>query len=328
MQEVSVAQPAVQSVSPAVFELDAELLSPSNGVKVIVKPVDKSRGAELSFAVPSAPAAASADLEINLAYALDQFRTRFGDQLTLTKTPAGRLEVRGVVDSDETRKEILEALSGIIDNSAAIRVQLETTAEILAREQPRSDRIIVQEFSGSDQSIPMYAELRRFFSQQVQTDAHLDQLVREFAVRVVSRSQRAVGHSLELKQLSSRFSATELEQLTPSARTKWASLVRNHAEALRRELATLDGELQRTISLHGDRPTLVDAGDISDDTSLLAAIGRLHELVLATDQAVRASFAASPAASPAAEVIKGTQFRVRLLTSVKIADEIRRAAGK
>jgi RNA polymerase sigma factor (sigma-70 family) len=328
MQEVSVAQPAVQSVSPAVFELDAELLSPSNGVKVIGKPVDKSRGAELSFAVPSAPAAASADLEINLAYALDQFRTRFGDQLTLTKTPAGRLEVRGVVDSDETRKEILEALSGIIDNPAAIRVQLETTAEILAREQPRSDRIIVQEFSGSDQSIPMYAELRRFFSQQVQTDAHLDQLVREFAVRVVSRSQRAVGHSLELKQLSSRFSATELEQLTPSARTKWASLVRNHAEALRRELATLDGELQRTISLHGDRPTLVDAGDISDDTSLLAAIGRLHELVLATDQAVRASFAASPAASPAAEVIKGTQFRVRLLTSVKIADEIRRAAGK
>jgi hypothetical protein len=119
-----------------------------------------------------------------------------------------------------------------------------------------------------------------------------------------------------------------LEQLTPSARTKWASLVRNHAEALRRELATLDGELQRTISLLGDRPTLVDAGDISDDTSLLAAIGRLHELVLATDQAVRASFAASPAASPAAEVIKGTQFRVRLLTSVKIADEIRRAAGK
>jgi hypothetical protein len=317
----------VQSVSPAVFELDTELLSPAKDAKAIGKLADKSRGTERSFAVPGAPAATSADLEINLAYALDQFRTRFGDQLTLTKTPAGRLEVSGVVDSDETRKEILDALSGIIDNPAAVRVQLETTAEILAREQPRTNRVIVQGFSGSDQSIPMYAELRRYFSAQVQTDAHLDQLVREFAVRVVSRSQRAVGHSLELKQLSSRFAATELEQLSPSARTKWASLVRNHAEALRRELSTLDGELQRTISLYEDRPPHVEAVEISDDASLLVAIGRLHELVLATDQAVRASFAAS-AAGPAAEVIEGAQFRIRLLTSVKIAEEVRRAAGK
>jgi hypothetical protein len=71
----------------------------------------------------------------------------------------------------------------------------------------------------------------------------------------------------------------------------------------------------------------VEAVEISDDASLLVAIGRLHELVLATDQAVRASFAAS-AAGPAAEVIEGAQFRIRLLTSVKIAEEVRRAAGK
>ena len=329
IQELSIAQPAVQSVSPEVFKLDAELLSPVEDVKAIgiAKPEGKPSGGAVSLAGPGATAVASADLEVNLAYALDQFRTRFGDQLTLTKTPDGRLAVRGVVDSDETRKEILEALSGIIDNPAAVRVQLETTAEILTREQPRSDRVVVQEFSGSDQSIPLYAELRHYFSAQVQMDAHLDQLVREFAVRVVSRSQRALGHSLELKQLSSRFSAKELEQLTPSTRTKWASLVRNHAEALRRELATLDGELQRTISAYEGRPLQAEAVEISDDASLLIAIERLHELVLATDQAVRASFAAS-AANPTSEVIKGAQFRIRLSTSVKIADEVRQAAGK
>ena len=323
LQEVSFERPALRSVSPQVFELGAEFVSTTRGVKAISVPERR----EASAVAPTVPVGASAELELNVAYALDQFRTRFGDQLTLTKTSAGLLEVRGVVDSDETRKEILKALESVSDDPAAIKVRVETTSEVLVREQPRSDRVIVREFSGSDQSIPLYADLRRYFSAQVQTDQHLDQLVREFAARVVSRSQRALGHSLELKQLSSRFSAIELEQLTPSARTKWASLVRNHAEALRRELTTLDGELQRTLSANASRPPSGEAEAISDDTSLLVAIGRLHELVLVTDQIVRASFAASSAAS-ATDVIKGSQFRIRLITSAAIADEVRQAAGK
>jgi hypothetical protein len=198
---------------------------------------------------------------------------------------------------------------------------------VLAREQPRSDRLVVREFAGSDHSIPLYADLRRHFSATVQTDAHVDQLVREFAARVVSRSQRALSHSLELKQLSSRFSAAELEQLTPSARTKWASLVRNHAEALRRELLTLEGELQRTLLATDSAIPQAEAVEILDDASLLNAIERLHGLVLATDQIVRASFAASSAAA-SAELVKGSQFRLKLITSARIADEVRKAAGR
>ncbi len=322
LQEVSIERPALRSVSPAVFALEAEFVSTTREVKAIGKP---ERPAPPAAATTTGPVVASAELEVNLAYALDQFRTRFGDQLTLTKTAAGLLEVRGVVDSDETRKEILNALAAVSDNSAAVRVQLDTTAEVLAREQPRSDRLVVREFAGSDHSMPLYADLRRHFSATVQTDAHLDQLVREFAARVVSRSQRALSHSQELKQLGSRFSAAELEQLTPSARTKWASLVRNHAEALRRELLTLEGELQRTLSDDEGAREEVAAVEILEAASLLGAIDRLHRLVLATDQVVRASFAAS-AENSAAEVIKGSQFRIRLNTSVKLADEIRKAA--
>ena len=77
-------------------------------------------------------------------YDQSQCAVHLGDQLTLTKTPAGRLEVSGVVDSDETRKEILDALAGVIDTPGTVRIQLETTAEILAREQPSSDRVIVR----------------------------------------------------------------------------------------------------------------------------------------------------------------------------------------
>ncbi|HSK62959.1 MAG TPA: sigma-70 family RNA polymerase sigma factor [Pyrinomonadaceae bacterium] len=323
LQEVSGARPPLRSVSPAVFELEAEFVSTTPHVKEI----GKAERREPSPAAPTAaPVTATAELEVNLAYALDQFRTRFGDQLTLTKTAAGLLEVRGVVDSDETRQEILRALAGVSDDSAAVKVQLDTTAEILTRERARSNSVVVREFAGSDQAIPLYAELRRYFSATVQTDEHLDQLVREFAARVVGRSQRALSHSLELKQLSSRFSAAELEQLTPSTRTKWASLVRNHAEALRRELSTLDGELQRTLAPGESGLPQAEAGEILTDANLLSAIERLHGLVLATDQAVRASFAASSTAA-SVEFVKGSQFRLKLITSVKIADEVRKAAG-
>ena len=323
MHEVSVERPALRSVDPKVFELDAGFAAAAP----VVKAAAKAERAELSSAAPTAaPVVASAELEINLAFALDQFRTRFGDQLTLTKMPNGLLEVRGVVDDDVTRKEILNALASAIDNPAAVRVQVDTTAEVLAREQSRPDRVIVREFTGSDQSIPLYAELRRYFSAQVQTDQHLDQLVREFAARVVSRSRRALGHSLELKQLSSRFSAAELDQLTPSARAKWASLVRNHAEALRRELSTLDGELQRTFSATARLPEAADV-EISDDAGLLASIKRLHELVLAIDEVVRASFASSSATS-SVELVKGPQFGSKVTASIKIAEAVRQAAGK
>ena len=324
LQEVSIDRPEIRSVSPAVFELEAEFVS----ARPAVKATSKTERAELSSGTPAvASIVTPAELEINVAYALDQFRTRFGDQLTLTKTPAGRLEIRGVVDSDETRSEILNALATVIDNPAAVRVQIETTAEVLAREQPRTDRVIVREVAGSEQAIPLYTELRQYFSAQVQTDEHLDQLVREFAARVVSRSRRAVGHSLELKQLSSRFSANELAQLTPSARTRWASLVRNHAEALRRELTTLDGELQRTLSANQNRAPEAEPIEITDDASLLSAIKLLHDHMLAMDQVVRASFAAS-AGTASVELVRGAQFRIRLVTSVRIADEVRQAAGK
>src|SRR5205085_3798900 len=102
------------------------------------------------------PVVAPAELEVDVAYALDPFRTRLGDQFSLTKTAAGILEVKGVVESDETRKEILGALSRFIGHPA-LRVQLSTVAEVLARQQQQPARLTVREFAGSDQSIPLYA---------------------------------------------------------------------------------------------------------------------------------------------------------------------------
>jgi RNA polymerase sigma factor (sigma-70 family) len=319
--EVVYERPRLELVSPAVFEPDAEFLSKTDAVAPA-----SARRAHSSLVASPSPAMV-AELELDVAYALDRFRTRFGDQLNLIKTPAGRLEIRGVVDSDETRKEIREELSRVAGNHSAVRVQLETTTELLGRRAKEPNRVIVRDFAGSDQSIPLYSELSRYFAAHEgrgQTEQYRDQLVRAFAAQMVSRSQRAVAHSLELKQLGSRFSAAQLDQFTPSARAKWVSLVRNHAEALQRELSTLDGELQQILT--PNQSGEAERVQISSSAALPGEIDRLHRLVVAIDQAVRSSFAASSGAA-INDGVKSARFRSGLATAARVAEEIQHAVA-
>ena len=150
--------------------------------------------------------------------------------------------------------------------------------------------------------------------------------MRDLAARVVSRSRRAVSHSLQLKQLSARFSTNDLESLTPSARTKWLALVRNHAEALRQELSDLDEELQRIFRTE---PGIAEPSEVdtSSDAALLLAIDRLHRLVVASDEVIRSTFAASSGTSRS-DVVKGSNFRSQLKASEEIAERVAKAAAK
>ena len=321
--EVVCEQPRLDLVSPAVFEPDAEFVSRSDATR------RTGPKHAVSASITSPSTGGVAELEINVAYALDQFRTRFGDQLSLVKTPAGVLEVRGVVDNDETRKEIVRELTRIVNDPSAVRIQLDTTSELLARKTKEAGRVIVRDFGGTDQSIPLYSELSRYFAAHEgagQTEQYRDQLVREFAARVISRSQRALAHSLELKQLGSRFSAAQLDQFTPSARAKWVKLVRNHAEALQRELSTLDGELRQFLFSNESGKSEVERVEISTSAALLAEIGRLHRVIVLIDQSVRSSFAAS-SATASNDGVKSTRFRSELATSLTLAEKIRQAVA-
>jgi len=321
LTEHTLEQPRLRYVNPATFEPDAELVSSKpNGAKT------SKRGVELE-SPKKHPVVATAALEVELAYALDTFRSRFGDQLSLTKTSAELLEVKGVVDSEETRKEVLSALSHF-SNDPAVRIEISTVAEVLAhqRNQPNN---VVQEFAASSDAIPLYSELRRYFAEQIDSGApsdEVDKKVRELAARVVGQSGRALGHALELKQLTSRFSDEQLNELTPSARAKWFSLVRNHAEALRREIASLRGELQPI--LFNQNPTGETAGvEISSNASLLLSVEKLYRLVLASDEAVRSAFAAS-SGTATGQLVKSSKFQIELTASEKLAEGIQQAAGR
>ena len=334
--EASFERPPLRAVGPAVFELDPELLSERmkhEGGKM------KREGDSLhpSSLIPHPSVVATSELEVEVAYLLDQFRARFGDQINLTRTPDGALGVKGIVDTEETKKEILRALSPVINNPG-VRVEISTATEALARQQERpSDRVIVREFAGSDVAIPVYPELRRYFSRQRDSqsqektaglspqDDRTDQAVRSFAARVVGRSRRTLSHAIELKQLSERFSAPQLDVLTPSARAKWFSMVRDHAEALRRETSLLSQELQ-PIFFTSETPGAETGGfEISTEPGLALAIERLYKLAAANDEIIRSAFTASSEA-PATTLVKAQRFRASLATAMRLADKIRQVS--
>jgi hypothetical protein len=268
---------------------------------------------------------------------LDPFRSRVGDQLSLTKSPGGVLEVQGVAENEEARSEILRALSPVLHNPA-VRVEIATANEALARqERHRPNRVILREFSESDNGIPAFADLHRYFSRPgnlrgasltddgLSTDDAVDQAVRVFAARVVGHSRRALSHAVELKQLSGRFSTTEVAAISPSARIRWFTLIRNHAEALRRETSLLSGELQ-PIFFAGQSLPAGEAG-IDREADLAAAIARLHKLVLANDEVIRSGFAASSGASTG-QAVKTPRFWASLAATEKLAESVLRLAAK
>jgi RNA polymerase sigma factor (sigma-70 family) len=324
--EVSFERPPLRDIAPGTFELDRELSR--SIVDEVVTPKPEGGTSKPSPSITPSSIVASPALEMELVYLLDRFRLRFGDQVNLVRASDGALEVNGVVDTDDTRKEILRALSAVI-NHPAVRVRISTAAEVLARRQQQPpDRTVQREFAGSDEAIPVYQDLRGYFSRgQVRggvAQSGVDQAVRDFAERVISQSRRAVSHALELKQLSSRFSPAQLDTLHPSTRTRWLTLVRGHAEALRQEIAFLRGELQPIFFRGGIETETVE---LSDNADLTSAIDRVYKLVLANDELIRSGFAASSdaATSPA---VKSPGFQVSLARSEKFAARIQEFAGR
>jgi RNA polymerase sigma factor (sigma-70 family) len=325
--ETSFERPSVRTIAPAVFEPDPELIS--EGLK---EDGTKRKDDSPLLAVPSS-IAATPDLELRVVYILDPFRARFGDQVNLIRTPDGTLVVKGIVDTEETRREILRALAPLIDNSA-LTVQIETVASALAhRPQSPPDRVISLGFAKSENAIPVYTELRRYFSEgntkgqkesrAALEDDQVDQAVRSFAARVVGRSRRILSHAIELRQLKERFSRPQV--LTSDAKAKWFSLVQNHTDALRRETSALREDLAPIFFMNEGSGSDSGSIQISTEADLAMAIDRLYKLASSVDETVRSAFTTSSDA-PAAALIKSPRFRDSLIAAEKMAGSIRQAA--
>jgi hypothetical protein len=140
---------------------------------------------------------------------------------------------------------------------------------------------------------------------------------------MLARSNQARLHALALKPVIERFSAEELQALTPEARSKWRSIVIGHVRSfaaetagLRRELAPLFPSLAGATGASGDF-------DFATDADLVRAVRRLMELASANDEAVRRSFSVSANTGKSAPV-RTAQFWRTLATAENLARNISR----
>jgi RNA polymerase sigma factor (sigma-70 family) len=306
--EASFERQSPASVAPKVFEPEPELLS-------LVKPETRNpklETASLLALSPLPPAIATADLEVEALRLLHQAGADLGEQVSVTRTPEGRLRIQGLLESDKRKAELLSGLSSLASNPA-VRIEIQTVSEALAstsgRSAPTSTK--VETVEATNNVFPAYADLRARFS---------DEEARALAIRMAKRSRNAMNHAWALKRLLNQFSADDLRNLTPEARAKWLSLIRSHAASFEQATRSLRQELQAIFfsSGYGDART---ESEIVDDATLARAVERLFETSAANDRAISSAFTISTQGGGSAAV-RSSQFFQGLVSAESLAAKI------
>ena len=273
------------------------------------------------------PVVASAALEVEVLRRLNQAGADMGEQINVTRTREGFLRVAGVVDTAQRKTEILNAL-GTVGNDRAVRVEIDTVADALKRQKPgREGGRGLTTIEGSDalaNSIPVDADLRRYFSARGFSGAELENNISQFANQALNRSLRIMQHAWALKRLGSRFSPDELRSLDADARAKWLALMQQHAKNLMQQNESLRRELLPVFAGSGG-----DVGgeglSIKSDDDLIRAVERLFEVCSANDRVVRQAFAITPDGAKDS-TIKSPQFWRSLNNAEGLAARINLAA--
>lgn len=307
-------------VPPSVYQLEPELLGATRGAKAEGAAV-RSQSDEEARSGPNAdnpPAVASAELEVEVAYLLNQIKANLGEQVSVGRTTGGALRVEALVESEARKEAILRALGPVLSNPAVV-VEVSTVAEELARrERARDGNTTEREVVVGAGRIPADAELRAHFGARLADGTRVDAEIKQFAARAMSHSRQALLHASALRRLVGRFTPEEARALQPDARAKWLSMVREHAGAYRREAAALRAQLTPVFVSRGGDAQTPAAG------SHAQAAERLLQLSYAQDDAVRTAFTISESGGSAA-AIKSAQFWRTLAASERLAASVQEA---
>jgi RNA polymerase sigma factor (sigma-70 family) len=315
-----------KDVASTVFEIEPELLSqkPKIDSGKVNRAVDSIPTSSLSLASP----VASTELEVDVAYLLNQVNGARSEQVALSRTANGLLRVEGVVESEERKLEFLRALEPIRHNPA-VKIEIGTIAEALKRQQrPASGTFTVRD---TVNTVAVYYELRNYFargsvSSQSATEAatsehRLDEVIRSFSSRAVNRAYRVLFHAIELRRLVNRFAGIDMRLISPDAREKWLKMVRENAAAFEHEIAVLRQEIQPIFLPGQPSNAITDEFEITSDGELTHAIERLHKLALENNGAIREAFTISSQSSGTA--IKSSQFWRSLTSAESLAASIK-----
>lgn len=316
VRESSFAVMSLNSLNPGFFaDSQPMIVSARPEPKVSASAEETANGnthavnANTEIAASAAPnTIATAELEVEVTNALHAAGADLGEQIEVRRSPNGPLTIIGVVETPERKAQILNALGTLKDNPA-IRVQLSTVSEALAAEktnkarpQPSIERIEVD-----TDNYPAEGDLLAHFKDET--------VARNFAARMTAQSSRAMNYLWAMRRLKGQFSVTQIEKLTPEARTKLIGVVRSYAASYQREAGTLRRELQPVF---GGGPG-GSANKIDSDAELIQAMDQLFSAGTGVNQVVRTAFTTG---STATNALGAPQFWQTLARAESLAASI------
>lgn len=326
-------------VSSRVFDREPLLSKPEAVEAKVLKPDSPAGDAGSRSESTSVPAAtphiaATVELEIEALVLLDAVGATLGEEVAVTRTLDGTLQIEGVVENAERKSAILSALAPI-RRHRAVRVRIETPEEAEHRlEQIRSTAVAVsiQEAAPLASRIPVDAEVRRYVSSLGVPQETLDEEVNRFANRMLRGSRQALLYAWSLRGLVERFTPAELQGLDAQSRAKWLGLIVEHSAGYRREMATLRRDLAPVFNIGaGAQDGRGEAErELVDEAGLARAVLAFVELCAGLDEQIRTAFTLS------ADVAGGRrnphslatpEFRSRLARAEASAEKISNAAS-
>lgn len=332
-REASLERRPAADVPPSVFEPDRELVGATTARGTPSPPTPTYAASEVS--APAAPAnlVAPAQLEVDVLDLLGGIGADLGQEVIVTRTPAGPLRVEGVVGTQGRKAEILRALAPVA-HDPAVEIRIETVEEAQERslrEQSSAkgrQSAVTSESVVTQDSIPVQAEVRRYLLGRGVPEQQVELEIGRLSNQALMMSHQAMLHVWALKSLVSRFTPEDLRSLQPEARAKWLGLVRAHALGYRKEVASLRQQLAPVFDAPQQRtPPSPEQVRIADDASLINAVSALVELASANHEAVRSAFTVSAGAGQNSP-IRSPQFWGRLDEAETVAVRIAAATEK
>jgi hypothetical protein len=104
--------------------------------------------------------------------------------------------------------------------------------------------------------------------------------IRTFTQAVMSNSRQAVLRASALQKLVQRFSASDVQSLSPDAREKWSTMIREQIIGYQRSVAAVRNDLRRIYPAAGSATAIVSAGSVQEASAQLLRISFRNDDVI------------------------------------------------
>jgi hypothetical protein len=268
--------------------------------------------------------AATADLEVEALRLLNQVGADLGEQISVNRPGDGILHIAGIVETDQRKSEIINALDPIA-RSPAVRIEIQTVAEAVAKQTTtKAAPSNVRQIEITGNTMASEPELRAYFAGKTNNkESNTDEAIRLYAARMVSLSGQAMDHLWAMKRLVNQFPAEQVDSLAPEARAIWISLIHAHARSYQQKTEVMRHELHPVFFPGQSLATTIssEGTDIRDTNDLCHAVEQLFELGASNDRVIRSAFTSSTG-GVMTTVIKAPQFWQSLKNAEALAARI------